>query len=374
MITKYKPGATEPPISWSEPTFDRREIEEVLTSFKDNWLTMGPKVAQFEQVMATRLKVPHAIAVSSGTIALELAIQILGIRPGDEVIVPSLTHFATAASVSRLGALPVFVDIDPNTLNLDPEKLRNASSGQTKAIIFIDYGGGPARIGEIMTAAAELGIHVIQDAAQSLGGIYGGIPLGAQTEISTTSFHMAKVLTTVEGGMIFTHRDDFAAEAKIYRKHGETAKYMHSRLGPNACMTDIAASIGLVQASKLDWMLLERRRVAERYNQIFDKVPSIKRINIVKSGNAHANFFYTILIENRDLVISTLKRHGIDTRVAYPKPLYRQEVYSSGRAPCRITPSPQAEWAAERVVNLPIYPTLQDDQISKISEIVLSVV
>jgi perosamine synthetase len=358
-------------VPWSQPTIDHQEVEELLTSFEDNWLTMGPKVAEFERVMAEKLAVPHAIAVTSGTIAIEIVLQILGVKPGDEVIVPAITHFATAGSVSRLGAVPVFVDVELDTLNLNPAKIRDAISDRTKAILFIDYGGGPARIDEIKTIAAEFDIPVLQDGAQSLGGIYAGTPLGSQTEISITSYHAAKVMTTIEGGMIFSHRDDFAAEARIYRRHGETAKYMHARLGPNACMTDIAASIGLIQAHKLSWLLAERRRVAERYNEIFDQTDKIKRLNKVSHGNAHANFFYPILVANRDTLAHSLKRAGIDTRIAYPRALYQQEVYATGRAACRITPSPIAEWVADRILNLPIYPKLSNDQVEYVAEVVL---
>jgi dTDP-4-amino-4,6-dideoxygalactose transaminase len=359
-------------IPWSQPTIDNREIENVLNSFKINWLTMGPKVAEFERVMAALLNVQHAIAVSNGSIALEIVLQILGVRPGDEVVVPSLTYFATAGSVSRIGGVPVFVDVIRETLNLDPDKLRAGISKRTKVILFIDYGGNPAHIDELKALGAGFGIPVVQDAAHSLGGTYHGAPLGAQAEISTMSFHMAKIMTTVEGGMIFTHRDDFAAEARMYRNQGETAKYMHGRLGTNARMTDIAAAIGLVQAERLQWAIAERQRVAERYNRYFDQTNTVDRVNKITSSNTHANFFYPILLERRNAVASYLNTHNIDTRIAYPKAVYQQEVYASGRAPCRVTPSPMAEWAADRVLNLPIYPALRNDQVDRIAELILA--
>jgi dTDP-4-amino-4,6-dideoxygalactose transaminase len=358
-------------IPWNQPTIDNREIENVLSAFKINWLTMGPKVAEFERVMAAILNVKHAIAVSNGSVALEIVLQILGIRPGDEVVVPSLTYFATAGSVSRIGGVPVFVDVVRDTLNLDPDKARVGISTRTKAILFIDYGGNPALVDDIKALGTEFGIPVVQDAAHSLGGTYHGQPLGAQTEISTMSFHMAKIMTTVEGGMIFTHRDDFAAEARMYRNQGETAKYMHGRLGTNARMTDIAASIGLVQAERLQWAIAERQRVAERYNRYFDQTNTVQRVNKVINGNTHANFFYPILIERRDAVAASLSAHSIDTRIAYPMAVYQQEVYASGRALCRITPSPMAERAADRVLNLPIYPLLRNDQVDRIAELIL---
>jgi perosamine synthetase len=362
----------ESAIPWSQPTIDDREIKKVLSSFDSNWLTMGPKVAEFERVMAALLNVQHAIAVSNGSVAIELVLQMLGVQPGDEVVVPSLTYFATAGAVSRMGGIPVFADVIRETLNLDPDRARTAISKRTKAILFIDYGGNPAPIDEIKALGAEFGVPVVQDAAHSLGGTYHGMPLGAQAEISTMSFHMAKIMTTVEGGMILTKRDDFAAEARIYRNQGETAKYMHGRLGTNARMTDIAASIGLAQAERLQWAIAARRRVAERYNRHFDETNNVRRLNRVVGDNAHANFFYPVLVEQRNEIASYLNENKVDTRIAYPKAVYHQEVYASKRAPCRITPSPVAEWAADRVLNLPIYPALQNDQVDRIAKIIVS--
>lgn len=361
-------------IPWSKPLIDDKEIVIVLECFNADWLTMGPKVAQFEELMAKYLHVPYAIAVNNGTVALDLALKVLGIVPGDEVIVPAMTYFATAASVSYQYAVPVFVDIEPYSYNLDPEKIEAAITHKTKAIIFIDYGGNPADIQGLKTVAKKHGLVLLQDAAQSLGGRYFGTPLGAQTSVSTMSFHTAKVMTTVEGGMIFTHSDSLAREFRVLRNQGESGKYLHSHLGTNARMTDMSAAIGISQLEKLPYMLKERERVALRYDSIFDKEKGVEIIRCSRKNSKHAHFFYPILVPKRDAIAAHLKAKDIDTRIAYPVPLYEQELYKSGRAASRKAKCPVAETFTSKVLNLPIYPALTDEEVDLIAYTVLEAV
>jgi perosamine synthetase len=329
---------------------------------------MGPNVKAFEQAMADYLGVPHAVAVTNGTVALDLAFKVLGVGPGDEVIVPAMTYFATASMVSNQHAIPVFADIEPDSYNLSPSQVEAAIGPATKAIVFIDYGGNAADIEGLQAVADKYGIPLLQDAAQSLGGIYHGAPLGAQAPLSTMSFHMAKVMTTVEGGMVFTHDKAVAEEIRIRRNQGESGKYLHSHLGTNARMTDMTAAIGLAQFEKMEWLLSERRRVAERYNACFDSHPGIEVMRCTRPNSRHAYFFYPILMENRDGVVSRLDDAGIDTRIAYPMPVYEQELYASGRAQCRQKQCPVAERFTARVINLPIYPSLSDDRVDEIAD------
>jgi perosamine synthetase len=359
---------------WSVPALDQAEVDEVLAAFADNWLTMGPRVRKFEQQMAEYVGAPHAIAVSNGSVAIEIALQILGLGVGDEIIVPSLTYFATAAAVSRLGGVPVFVDIDKDTFGLDANAVDAAITSKTKGLIFIDYGGCPARIDQILQVADKHGLYVIQDAAQSLGATFHGRPLGAQAPISTMSFHMAKVMTTVEGGMIFTHQEDIAKEARIYRNQGESGKYLHSRLGTNARMTDMAAAVGLQQFKKLPQLLAGRARVAARYRSQLASSNQIHCAPNPDPGTELSNFFFPVLVENRDEVAKRLLSSGVDTRVAYPMPVYEQEVYASGRARSRTLPSPVAEWVTARILNLPIYADMRDEQADRVAATLQDVV
>ncbi len=358
-------------IPWSTPEIKDEELREVFDSFTADWLTMGPKVKRFEELMANYLNVPHAIAMSNGSVAIDLVLKVLGIKPGDEVIIPSMTYIATAAAVSYQAAVPVFVDIENQSFNLDASRIKQAIGPKTKAIMFIDYGGNPSDIDALAKVAKENNLMLIQDAAQSLGGVYHGKPLGAQTTVSTMSFHMAKVMTTVEGGMVFTHDERIAKELRIRRNQGESGKYLHAYLGTNARMTDLNAAIGLAQFKKLPTLLKERARVAAQYDRHFSAHKSIRVAKTVRPDSKNAYFFYPILVKNRDEVVAALKAKGVDTRIAYPMPVYEQEVYRSGREACRITASAVAQEFTSQVINLPIFLALSDEQVDYIAEAVI---
>ncbi|MFQ5713599.1 MAG: DegT/DnrJ/EryC1/StrS family aminotransferase [Candidatus Scalinduaceae bacterium] len=361
-------------IPWSLPEIGNQELSEVRKVFELNWLSMGPKVRKFEEIMAEYIGVPHAVAVSNGTTALDLAMKVLGIGPGDEVIVPAMTYFATTAMVSYQFAVPVFVDIEESSYNLDPDKVESAIGSKTKAILFIDYGGNSADIRGLQAITEKHGLTLLHDAAQSLGGVYYGSRLGSQTKVSTMSFHMAKIMTTVEGGMIFIHDPDIAKELKIRRNQGESGKYLHSHLGTNARMTDLSAAIGLAQVKKLPRLLEERKQVAELYNSYFDNQTGIEIIRCQRPNSSNSYFFYPILVENRDVVVQRLNEKGIDTRIAYPMPVYNQEMYRNGCSPCKVTDCPVAERFTSRVINLPIFPSLSNKQVDYISAEVLEAV
>ena len=362
-MTKFK-------IPWAKPAIDNEELTEVIDSFDVNWLTMGPKVANFEDRIASLLKVPHAIAVSNGTVALDIALKTIGIGPGDEVIVPAMTYFATASAVSYQNAVPVFVDIEKNSFNLDPQKIEEAISEKTKAILFIDYGGIPSDFENIARVGRKNGIAVVQDAAQSLGAVYKGNPMGAQTEISTMSFHMAKVMTCVEGGMIFTHNDKYKEEVMSRRNQGELrdSKYKHVLLGTNARMTDLQAAIGLAQLRKLPDFLKKRRKIASQYDKLFSTCnTSVKTVSVGKKDSQNAYFFYPVLVDSRDQIANVIReKYGIDTRIAYPMPIHKQELYSSGNAICRYMDCPVAEEVTSKILNLPIFPDMTREMVKTV--------
>ena len=357
-------------IPWAMPTIGKEELSEVIDSFEANWLTMGPKVLEFEKRMADLLNVPHAIAVSNGTVALDIALKTIGIKTGDEVIIPAMTYFATASAVNYQNAIPVFVDIERESFNLDPTKIEEGISNKTKAIIFIDYGGNPSNYDEIAKIGKKHGIPVVQDAAQSLGSIYRGNPMGAQTEISTMSFHMAKVMTCIEGGMIFTHNEKYKNEILSRRNHGEpiNGKYKHELLGTNARLTDLHAGIGLAQLIKLPYMLNERKRVARKYNELIYKSGiDVKTVSTKNNGDSNAYFFYPILVKNRDYLAKILRdKHNIDTRIAYPMPVYKQQLYKSRKATFRKMKCPVAEQVTSEIINLPIFPGMTNKMIETV--------
>lgn len=364
-------------IAWSEPTIGQEELDNVIRSFADDWLTQGPKVKELEAAFSSFLDVEHAIAVNNGTSALDLTLKALGIKAGDEVVVPAMTFVATASAVLYQGAIPVFVDIEPKTFNLDPEKISHAVSPKTKAIIFIDYGGNPSYIDEIREMGKQIGIPVIQDAAQSLGGRYKGKAAGAQTIISTMSFHMAKVMTTVEGGMVFTHDEELARKVKIMRNQGEDLqrKYHHVLLGTNARMMDIQAAIGLEQFEKLPANIKKRQEIADKYDEYFGDIPEIEVMkDHPESGCRNAYFFYPVLVPQRDEVALRLKEKGVDTRIAYPMPVYEQKMFTEAHNPCRAQMCPVTEDFTGKVLNLPIFPDMRDDEINYVAENLITLV
>ncbi len=361
-------------IPWTQPVIGNEEIQNVLHCFQSNWLSSGPKVRQFEEEIARWLNVPYAVAVSNGTVALDLAMKTLGISPGDEVIVPAMTYMATATAVSYQQAVPVFVDIEPETYNLNPNKIADAISPRTRAMIYIDYGGNPAYASQLRLLSKEHNIHLIHDAAQSFGGIDNGKPVGEESYIATWSFHMAKVITTVEGGMITTHDETVANELRSRVNQGETDKYIHHYLGTNARMTDLNAAIGLAQIQKLNTVLQDRKRVAERYNQNFAGCESIQVMKERDECTVNANFFYPILVDQRDELAHSLKENGVDTRIAFPMPIYQQFLYASQQLPYRKLDCPVAEEFTSQVLNLPIYPFMRDEDIDFVSEKVVQFV
>ena len=359
-------------IPWCVPEIGEEELNQVIDCFSSGWLTSGKKVNKFEDNLSEYLAVPHAAAVSNGTDALDLALKAIGVQSGDEVIIPAMTFIATASAISYQNAVPVFVDIEPETLNLNPEKIREAITKKTKAIIFIDYGGNPANYDDIANVGKEFGIPIIQDGAHSIGGTYKGKPMGAQAVISTISFHMAKVLTTVEGGMIFTHSKKYKDEITMRRSHGETGKvkYDHVILGTNARMTDIQAGIGLAQFRKLKYILANRRKVAKIYdNSFMDQFGKITTMRTIEPDSQMAPFLYSVLISKRDYIADKLiNKYGIDTRVCWPKPIYLQPMYKSGKVTYRKYPCPVTEETCTKILNLPIYPSMPINDVKVVAK------
>ncbi len=357
-------------IPWADPFLGKEELSHIHESFKNQRFTSGQKVKKFEKLMAKYLNVDYAIAVSNGTVALDIALKTLKIGIGDEVIVPSMTYISSASSVSYQNAIPVFVDIDKKTFNIDVKSAEKAISKKTKAIIFIDYGGNASNIDEIINLGKKYNIPIVQDAAQSLGAKYRGKKIGANGDISTMSFHMAKIITTIEGGMIFTNNKKYYDEILIRRNIGEpkNKKYKHTHLGTNARMTELNAGIGISQIQKLEKFVKKRNAIAKRYDYLFSK--SKLNIQVLKRNSSkfrNAYFLYPILIKNRDKIAKNLlKRHGIDTRIAYPMPIYKQPMYSNNLKSYKNKNCPNAIFVTKNILNLPIYPNMKIKDVDKV--------
>jgi len=342
-------------IPWANPYFSDEELDEVVDTVKSTWLTMGPKVKQFEHKIADFIGVKHCIAVNSGTAALDVALKVLDIQPGDEVIVPAMTYIATANAVLYQHATPVFADINEKTYNVDPSDVVKKITGKTKCILPIDYGGQGADFEKLRGIADKYNLYLVEDGAPGFGGEYRGKRLCSLGHISITSFHAAKVFTTVEGGMLFTDNDEWARIARIIRSQGEDPdrKYYHPYLGHNYRLTDLHAAIGLAQITRIKEVLGKRAALAEYYTKNLTGIKSITT-PYVASGNKHAWFLYPIRVEHRDAVKQYLADHGIGTNISWPMPVYRQPLYQRYAG----DECPVAERVAKTILNLPMYHTM----------------
>jgi dTDP-4-amino-4,6-dideoxygalactose transaminase len=264
----------------------REEEESILAALRSGWVSQGPRVAEFERQFAEYVGAPHAVAVSSCTAALHLALLTAGVKPGDEVLCPSLSFIATANAIVYAGATPVFVDVDKSTYNIDAKCIEGAITSRTKAILVVHQIGLPAALAEISAIAQRHGLLVIEDAACAIGSEYKGERIGMpHTSMACFSFHPRKVLTTGEGGMITTADQDLAARLRRLRQHAmgvsDLARHGSSKvltetydeIGFNYRMTDLQAAVGLVQLQRLDGMLARRRELAARYSSLLSALP-----------------------------------------------------------------------------------------------------
>ncbi len=349
-------------IPWALPYIGSEEENEVADTVRSTWLTMGPKVQRLEREVASYTGAKHAVAVCNGTAALDVALKTLGIKPGDEVIVPALTYIATANAVLYQHATPVLADVEPDTFNLDPRDVAKKITPRTRAIVAIDYGGQSADYDALVRIARNAGVHLVEDGAQSIGAEYNGRALGSFGVVNTISFHAAKVITSVEGGMVLTEDDELAARARIIRNQGEdpVKKYYHVLLGHNYRMTDLHAAIGLVQFGKLARVLQRRAEIAAYYTRQLADFEDRIILPRVRPTNTHAWFFYAIRIKNRDEIVGYLKTKGIDTRIAWPLAIHRQPVYRELLAGAHC---PVADEIAGTVLNLPMYYDMTEEEL-----------
>ncbi len=346
-------------IPWGMPYIDKGELDEVVDSVKSGWVTMGPKVARFEENISRYIGAKHAVAVNSGTAALDIALKVMNVGPGDEVIIPAMTYIATANAVLYQGAKPVLADIEPQTYNIDPEDISQRITKRTKCIMPIDYGGQCADYDTLEQICRDYGIPLVVDGAEALGAEYKGRKACSPGEISITSFHAAKLITSVEGGMVFTNNDELAKKARIIRNQGEDQKYHHVLLGHNYRMSDLHAAIGLAQFSRIEEVVRKRQELTRRYTEGLQEYADLITLPHVFPYNRHAWFFYSIVLNNRDQVARYLSENGIGTRVSWPLPVHQQPFY---RPLFKDAPYPVAEKFARGVLSLPLFFAMTAEQ------------
>lgn len=335
----------------------RAAIETVLESRQ---FIGGPAVTELEEALSSRVGVEHAVAVSSGTDALLCTMMGLDIGHGDEVILPAFTFFATAGSVARLGVKPVFVDIDPRTFNVDPDKIEAAITDRTRAIIAVHLFGQCAEMDAINAIATRHHLTVIEDAAQAIGAAYRGRPAGALGDVACVSFYPTKNLGGFgEGGMIFTNDEHLAGIARELRNHGESQRYVHERVGGNFRLDTMKAAILLVRLRYLDQFTKRRRDNAARYNALLKKVPVTTPY--VPAHQTEVYHQYSILCDRRDELRSFLQERGVHSAVYYPVPLHLQKCFAF--VGCRRGSLPVTERICDRILSLPCHPMLTDTDL-----------
>ena len=318
-------------IPIARPFFGPPEEEAVLAVLRSGWVSQGPRVAEFEQAFAEYVGAAHAVAVSSCTTALHLALLAVGIKPGDEVICPSLSFIATANAIAYTGATPVFADIDPVTYNLDAACVESSITARTKAILLVHQIGLPCAIDEIQAIANRHELVLIEDAACAIGSEYQGQRIGKpHTSVACFSFHPRKILTTAEGGMLTTNDADLAARVRKLRQHAMTVSDLarhhstrtlieaYDEVGFNYRMTDLQAAIGLVQLQRLDQMLAKRRELAHRYTQVLSQLPWLLPPHEPSDRRHNFQSYMVRLTKDapltRDQLMQELLDHGVSSR------------------------------------------------------------
>ena len=345
----------------------KEEIQTALNAtLESTAFIMGPNVQAFENEVADYLNCQHALSCSSGTDALHLALRALGLQAGDEVITPSFTFAATAEAICYVGATPVFVDIDPATMNIDPECIENAISSKTKAIIAVHLFGLPANIDAIRAIINDKNIYLIEDCAQSFGASYKNKKTGTLGNIGCFSFFPSKNLGCYgDGGMVSTDDDELAHKIKLLRNHGSPIRYEHSVIGYNSRLDEIQAAILRIKLKYIDEYNQARRNAAKTYNKYLGKLNLKTPIECEQS--THVYHQYTLLDSRRKIISEALKKNNIATAVYYPKGLHAQDAFRE----ISVNPGlPVTEHISENCLSLPMYPELENYHIEKISHVI----
>lgn len=374
-------------VSVAEPILGSEERENVLDVLDTGRFLQGPYVEELEEKWSDLVGVEHAVAVSNGTVAIQLALNALGLEPGDEVIVPSLTFGSTATAVVHQACVPVFVDVDPDLYTLEHTDLERCLTDRTEAILPVHLYGHPAEMDEILSFADEHDLAVVEDAAQAHGASYKGDAVGSIGDVGCFSFYATKNITTGEGGILTTDDDELAAELRTLRNHGMANRDEHVELGYNYRMSDLHAAIGAKQVERLEGFNERRTEISER---LFDELADIEWLEAatVRDYVDHAYFWAPFEIDEEAIGMSgkevwaELKDRGVETRHRYVKPLYRQPVFLehrgfNGEFPWTANDNDHdygdlhldtVEDVAGRTIGLPNHPNLTEADIDYVVE------
>lgn len=366
-------------LAYARQSVDEDDRLAVDTVLRGDWLTTGPMVKAFEAALTSYTDVREGVAVNTGTAALHAAIWVTGIGPGDEVIVPAISFVASANCVLYVGATPVFADVSPDTLNLDPDDVERKLTSRTKAIVAVDFAGHPADHDALRSIADKHGLIIIEDAAHSLGAIYKGRKVGTLQDMTTLSFHPVKHITTGEGGMVLTNNTSIAKRIRSFRHHGidldlhqraqtQSWRYDTVTLGYNYRIPDINCALGISQMKKLDTWLIRRRNIVATYHKALSAISSVE-LPTERQDCVSAWHLYVIRLKpehlrvGRDRVFEALRAENIGVNVHYiPIPWmshFAKLGYVRGNWPV-------AEDSHERMITLPLFPAMTDQDVSDV--------
>ena len=364
-------------IPYGRQWIDDEDVQAVAEVLRSDWLTTGPAVERFERAVADFTGARHAVAVSSGTAALHAAVHALGIGPGDEVIVPPMTFVATANAVIYQGGTPVFADVDPGTLLLDPVEVGRKITPRTRAVIAVDYAGQPCDYDRLRTITDRHGLALVADACHSLGATYKGRRVGTLADLTAFSFHPVKHIATGEGGMVTTDEPNLAERMRQFRNHGISSDhrqraqagawfYEMEELGYNYRLSDIHCALGISQLGKLPGWLKRRREIAAAYDEVLAASSCYEPLS-ARAEIEHARHIYVVKLApgvDRNAEFSAFREQGIGVNVHYVPvhlhPYYRRR-FGTGPGCC-----PHAERAYERLLTLPLYPRMRDEEIQAV--------
>lgn len=367
-------------LSYGRQTVDEADIQAVVKVLKGDYLTTGPYVKEFEDKVASYVGSKYAVAVSSGTAALHMAVFAADIKKGDEVIVAPMTFAATANVVLYCGGTPIFADIDPVTYNIDPDKIEEKITAKTKAIIPVDFSGQSVDMDRIKKIADKHNLIIIEDAAHALGSEYKGKKVGSQADMVMFSFHPVKPVTTGEGGIITTNKEKLYNKMKIFRTHGITREpeqlyenngpwfYEQQLLGYNYRLTDIQSALGISQMNKIDDFIARRREIVKKYNQAFKDIKEVSTPFEADFSNSGWHIYVIkikpeLLKVSRKEIFLALQAENIGVNVhyipVYLHPYYKYLGYKKGLCP-------NAEELYEKIITLPLFPSMTDDDVNDV--------
>jgi perosamine synthetase len=358
-------------IPMANPYIGEEEAEAVYKQVKSGWLSMGKRVIEFEQMLQDYTGAKYAVAFANGTATLHAALLSVGVKEGDEVIVPSLSYISSANAVLFCGAKPIFVEEDPRTFNITAKGIEEKITSRTKAIMPVDLKGMSVDYDEINEIAKKYNLKIVADSAEAFGATYKNNIIGTQAEIHSFSMFANKNITCGEGGFITTNNEKLAKICKTVRNQGQSERYVHVMIGHNYRMTDYAAAIAIEQLKRIEWIMEKKQSLANKYNDLFKSDELFKTPFIPEYATRHSWYMYSLIVDkkvDRDKLIIKMKEKGVDSRLSFPliplQPIYKEMFgYKNGDFP-------QAEKIFKTFLDIPNFVQITVEQIERVADVI----